>query len=415
MNVLIRDTQRVLTQAKRRNTQTTLLGTIGSILLGFVLPISIARPIRTLSDAATRIGSGDLSARVSIQRKDEIGGLAKAFNEMTSALQETTLSKSYVDSILQSLGEAIVVVDEDLNITFCNEAATQLLGYSTAELQGQSACVVLGRSITDAKEQATEKTTWRRKDGESIDVLVSSSPLRTKTEPGLGCVFGAIDITEQERASAQLRDSLREKEVFLKEVHHRVKNNLQIVSSLLNLEASRSVNDVPREFLEESQRRIRSMALIHEQLYLSDDVARIDFDQYVRELADHVASSYAADSRSIPVDIDVSDVARRLDQAVPTGIIINELLSNAFKHAFPGEAEGRIRIEFRQQASDYVLRVTDNGVGFSGISPASSQQALGRRLVESLARQIHGSIDFSEDAGLAVILRFPVSDPPVDA
>ena len=171
-------------------------------------------------------------------------------------------------------------------------------------------------------------------------------------------------ILQQKRARDQLRSSLDEKEVLLKEIHHRVKNNLQVVSSLLNLQSGyvRDQNDV--EMFRESQNRIRSMALIHEKLYQSGNVSLVDFPQYARSLATTLFRSYRAGEGNVSLEVDFGDVSLGIDAAVPCGLIINELLSNALKHAFPAGRGGKVTLGLRAQGGMMRLTVKDDGIGF---------------------------------------------------
>jgi two-component sensor histidine kinase len=215
---------------------------------------------------------------------------------------------------------------------------------------------------------------------------------------------------EHRHADEQIRAALREKEVLLKEVHHRVKNNLQVISSLLYLQAN-SIHDGPaREVLRESRERVNSIALVHEQLYRSTNFSAIDFGEHLRELAANVAYSYGATRRGIELDMKVMEVALQLDVAIPASLIFNELLSNAFKHAFPRSRTGRVEVTLlRAGPDDLILRVRDDGVGMPEGLDWKHPTTLGLKIVRNLTEQIHGKIEVESGAGSTFQISFVAS------
>jgi two-component sensor histidine kinase len=203
-----------------------------------------------------------------------------------------------------------------------------------------------------------------------------------------------------------LRTSLDEKEVLLKEVHHRVKNNLQIIASLLDLQANSVTDQATVELLRESRNRVRSMALIHEHLYGTEELARIDLPDYVRDLCTSIAASYGMDG--VQVEPQVDDVAVDIDTAIPCGLIINELVSNALKYAFP-DGKGCVLVQIRRAPegeAGYVMTVADDGIGLPPeVDPAASA-SLGLQLVHALARQIHGALTCDRGKGTTMQIHF---------
>jgi len=212
---------------------------------------------------------------------------------------------------------------------------------------------------------------------------------------------------EHRQADEQIRAALREKEVLLKEVHHRVKNNLQVISSLLYLQAN-SLHDGPaREVLRESRERVNSIALVHEQLYRSANFSAIDFGEHLRELAANVAYSYGAARRGIGLEMRVMEVTLQLDVAIPASLIFNELLSNAFKHAFPERRTGRVEVTLsRDGPEDLVLRVSDDGVGLPEEFDWKRPTTLGLKIVHNLTEQIHGRIAVESTVGSTFLVSF---------
>ncbi|MBN1938238.1 MAG: PAS domain S-box protein [Candidatus Aminicenantes bacterium] len=217
------------------------------------------------------------------------------------------------------------------------------------------------------------------------------------------------DITERKRARERIEASLREKEVMLKEIHHRVKNNLQIVSSLLNL-SSTSIED-PRalRFLQESRNRVRSMALIHDRLYRSSDFARIDLTDYTVGLVNQLFTAYQVAEDRVECEIDISDVRVGLDKAVPVGLLLNELVSNALKYAFPDKEKGRIKVGLIGCGSgECVLTVGDNGIGLPPDVDLSEPRTLGLQIIQSLVGQLDGRLEVVRRDGTTFRIRFPL-------
>ncbi|MGE5139856.1 MAG: sensor histidine kinase [Rudaea sp.] len=222
------------------------------------------------------------------------------------------------------------------------------------------------------------------------------------------------ELAERKRAEAEVETSLKEKEIMLKEIHHRVKNNLQVVSSLLNLEAGRIKDKEMIQILKESQSRIRSMALIHEKLYRSKDLAHVDFDGYVRDLAAYLFRTYKSNVGPVDLIIDIHDAMLSIDRAIPCGLIINELISNALKYAFPEGRGGYIRVGLqRPSAAELLLQVSDNGVGFPEGVDFRNTESLGMQLVSTLTTQLGGTLDLDPAAGTSFKVTFPFESPVV--
>ena len=205
------------------------------------------------------------------------------------------------------------------------------------------------------------------------------------------------DVDDRKLAEDKIKSSLAEKEVLLKEIHHRVKNNLQVISSLLDLQ-SRSLPEDMSNVFEDSQHRITSMALIHEELYKSTDLASIDFAAYANNLMTHLMQTYSPVGVKKEIVVDAQPLT--LDRAIPMGLIVNELASNALKYAFPDRRSGTITISLTSQSqSDFVLSVSDDGVGFEGDIDPKTLKSLGLKLVYTLAMQLQGRVELSKENG----------------
>ncbi len=215
-------------------------------------------------------------------------------------------------------------------------------------------------------------------------------------------------LAERKLAEDQIKASLKEKEVLLQEVHHRVKNNLQVISSLLNLQSEQIQEEKSRAMLKDSQNRILSMSLIHEKLYQSKDFAKIDFNEYVRELVDDLFQSYGDDAGKIALNINVGTVSLGIDSAIPCGLIINELVTNSLKYAFPGGRKGELNISLRPTNGNMIeLIVGDNGVGIPEDVDFKKTASLGLHIVTMLVEgQLYGEISLDRSKGTEFKIKF---------
>lgn len=223
------------------------------------------------------------------------------------------------------------------------------------------------------------------------------------------------ELIERKKANEKIAASLREKEILLKEIHHRVKNNLQVISSLLYLQSRHVEEPTVLQVLQESRTRVQTMAMIHEKLYQTEDLAEIDFAEYLRSLTRELVFSYRQTAQQVEITIEGGDVRLDINTAVPCGLIVNELVSNALKHAFPpekasadGDAANEIKISLKRQQDEITLCVRDNGVGIPEDVGVKKSDSLGMQLVTMLARQIHGTVTIERDNGTAFAIVFPV-------
>ncbi len=219
------------------------------------------------------------------------------------------------------------------------------------------------------------------------------------------------ELTVRKHAETQIKKSLQEKEVLLREIHHRVKNNLQVISSLLYFQAKKSKSKKTNEMFNESQNRIRSMALIHEKLYQSEDFAKINFEEYVKSLSSHLLYSYGVRTSDIQMNLDVEDVPIDIEKAIPCGLIINELISNSLKYAFPDDNKGEIQIQLKKQTENIELVYQDNGVGISKDFDWEKSNTLGLRLVRTLVKQLHGILEVNTEEGIEYKIQFGSLNP----
>jgi two-component sensor histidine kinase len=204
-----------------------------------------------------------------------------------------------------------------------------------------------------------------------------------------------------------LKESLSEKEILLKEIYHRVKNNLQIISSLLDLQADKVQSDALKSVLSECSMRINAMCIVHELLYQSDNLARIYISDYINNLVNYFYGIYDISTNRVINSVDVDDILFSLDTAIPCGLIVTELLSNCFKHAFPDNKSGKISIAFKKNQDKSILTIRDDGVGLPKEAELENKKTLGLSLVRNLSKQLHGDLQIDRNNGTAFILTLP--------
>jgi PAS domain S-box-containing protein len=334
----------------------------------------------------------------------------KEITERKQAEEALAESEHEKAIILDSLSEIVIYHDKELRVIWVNRAASASAGVLPGQLKGRHCyeiwqqrsepcrgCPVL-KTFKTGRPQRAEMTAsgkvW----------LVKGYPIRDANGEIMGAVEVTQDITERKRTEEQIKASLKEKDALLKEIHHRVKNNMQVISSLLSLQSKQIEDKQSLEMFRDSQNRVKSMALIHEKLYRSKDLARIDFAEYVQSLTSHLFNSYGI-NRAIKLETNIKDVLLDINTAIPCGLIINELVSNSLKHAFPNGNEGpskterqvnKISITINSDKEDkYTLIVSDNGVGFPKdlASRIQDTNTLGLKLVNTLVEQLDGSIE----------------------
>ena len=214
------------------------------------------------------------------------------------------------------------------------------------------------------------------------------------------------DNTERKQIDRKIRDSLKEKEVLLQEVHHRVKNNLQVISSILNLQSSYVTDPSTLDILQESQNRIKSMSFIHETLYRTTDFSSINFSEYIKSLSHNLIQSYTLQNCKVDFVADIDTIEMSIDQSIPCGLIVNELVSNALKYAFKDRKKGKLMIELKENGKQVSLRVSDDGVGLPENFKFEKNDSLGVQLVYSLTEQLDGTIEVNSEKGTSFLITF---------
>ncbi len=322
-------------------------------------------------------------------------------------------------TLFENASDEIIYIDRNGRILNVNEKVKDIFGYNPEEIVGKSFHELGFLGIENMTEIAElfdgviqgnvipsffEMELKRKNGGKAF--LEISARLIKKNDEIEGILAIVRDVTERKRAEEQIRTSLKEKEILLREIHHRVKNNLQVISSLLNLQSITVKDSHFKEVLKESQNRIKSMALIHEKLYRSENLADIDSKEYVTSLVEELVRSYGGVAGRVTLNIEVENVSLKADTAIPCGLIITELVSNSLKHAFP-DRKGTITVKLHPVDGAIELRITDDGVGIPETIDFRNAETLGLRLVTILAEdQLDGSITMDRTRGTDFCITF---------
>jgi PAS domain S-box-containing protein len=322
-------------------------------------------------------------------------------------------------TLIETAQEGVWVIDEDAKTTYVNDAMMDMLGYSLDEMIGK---LLFDFMDDEAEIDAKEKMERRRegikekhdfrflhKNGSTIWTIISTNPLFDKKGTFIGALGMLTDITQRKQIEEQLKSSLIEKEMYLKEIHHRVKNNLLVISSLLNLQSNYIKDKDDFDMFRESQTRANSMALIHELLYQSDDLKNIDFGSYMTTLVNDLFKTYTGDPDRLKLNLNLQNPMIDINTSIPLGLIVNELVSNSLKHAFPGGMEGVINICLTSEDGKIILIIADNGVGIREDIDFKNTDSLGLQLVNNLTNQIEGEIELDRSSGTEFKITFEKS------
>jgi len=320
-------------------------------------------------------------------------------------------AKEQLRAVLDAVPGFISWISQDGKYLGINQSLAHALKISPEEIAGRDVGF-LGNSnfvkfIRDFLN-SSEPSAQRVLDSEVNQVRTSFLIAAQKYRQGREIVTVGIDVTERQQAAEQIEASLKEKEVLLQEIHHRVKNNLQVISSLLTLQASQLSDREALLAFHEIQGRIRSMALIHQKLYESESLAKIDFAAYIHDLVPSLIHAYAACPDQIKPVIEAQQVYLNLDRAIPCGLLLNELITNAVKHAFPSEVYGTVQVKLQNLSSKLILVVAHDGTPPPAKLNLTTNQSLGLRIVQALVNQIQGQITITQANWTQFQIEFPV-------
>ncbi|MBU4534982.1 MAG: PAS domain S-box protein [Euryarchaeota archaeon] len=343
--------------------------------------------------------------------------IARGVSQLKEVELELEKNQVFLEKIIDSLRDGFSVLNKEGEHVMVNPALCQMTGYSADELLGQGPPHPYWADY-DADQKILNEVIYgdmddfellfKKKDGSLFPVLVSPSSLMSPE--GETYYFATFkDITPFKQIQEDLKKSLQEKEVLMKEIHHRVKNNLQIISSLLSLQSDYIQNQNDLAIFKDSQCRTKSMALIHEKLYQSGLLKSINIRDYIQALVNELIGTYSAERKIINLDMEVEDILLDVDTAIPLGLILNEIIANSLKHAFT-EKEGKIKVHLKSSDNRIQVEVGDNGVGMGDDIDWRNTDSLGLQLVNSLCHQIDGEIELDNDKGTCFKISFPWKD-----
>lgn len=343
-------------------------------------------------------------------------------HSIASVAPQTIRLDDYLGHAFDSIPVAMVVVNRAGQITRVNQLAETTFGYRSEELLGQPVEMLIPTRYRQAHPAyrngflaepsarpmgAGRDLSGLRKDGSEFPVEIGINPVQTGEGPMILSVI--LDLSERKQSERRIQAALQEKELLLEEVHHRVKNNLQVIHSLLDLQVLRIRDPELVGMLRDSQNRIRSMSMIHQTLYQSHDFAQVDFHSLLAELLPTLMDSYGMVAGNVQVVIEANNVKIPINEAIPCGLIVNELVSNALKHGFAGNRRGTIRVSLSRDPGDMVeLSVSNDGLGIAQGQDLDKGGSLGLQLVRLLARQLHGLLDIQRGDPTCFTLRFPL-------
>jgi PAS domain S-box-containing protein len=401
----------------------------------------VTRPISQLKASAQALARGEWEQIVAANGIGELDEVTGSFNRMAGQLKETMESlrseiaeRKEAEEALRKSEAALKRAQEvahvgswvwyiKTNRLEWSDEMYRIFGIEKEGFAGELDQVIAraihpddraavehsNRSVIEKGQPIPVEYRVIRPDGTVRTVWGEAGALSLDREGRPELLTGIVqDITNRKRVEEELRQALQEKEILLRELYHRTKNNMQVIDSMLQLQAAYTDDDHLQVVFEEMRNRIRSMALVHERLYQSQSLSRIDLGRYIVDLAALAIGSYQVRPNRIAIDLDVEEVWVSIDSAIPCGLIVNELLSNAFKHAFPGDAQGTIRVQLRREDDhEIVLQIADDGIGVPEGFDFRESDTLGMLIIFSIGeRQLRGQVLFSVEEGVACQLRF---------
>ncbi|OHD17058.1 MAG: hypothetical protein A2086_06145 [Spirochaetes bacterium GWD1_27_9] len=404
---------------------------IAGIGLCIFLAKQISMPINQLVTVARKIESGDLTARIFVTDQSEIGKLGTVFNGMVARLQawhmdlekqvfnrtrELQALSARQNAILTAVPDIIMEVDTNKVYTWSNSAGIEFFGKDVIGKEasyyfvGEQQTYKIIKPLFEGAEKAIYiESLQRRKDGEIRLLAWWCKAIIDERDTVIGLLSTAHDITDRKKAEEKIIQSLNEKETLLRELYHRTKNTMQVIHSMLMLQAFKFPTNLElQKLVKDTQDRIQVISLVHQMLYKSRDLSQISIKQYINELSVLIIKSFGVPDDKISLNIKIDDLYFLLDTAIPLGLILNELMTNSLKYAFPDDRKGIITIILKKSQSDKnVLNYSDNGIGFPDGFDFENQSTLGLKLIYSIGeQQMMGKVEMKNANGVSCLVEF---------
>lgn len=320
------------------------------------------------------------------------------------------------DNMLNVVGQ----IDAEGTFQYISPSIKTILGFESEEILGENVFkfinlthpddqLKVGSAFKDAQAfyaPGGVQHRFKRADGRYIWVESLGNPLFDEKNQYKGVVFSMTDIDSLKVAEENFRTSLEEKELLLRELHHRVKNNMQIISSLLSLQTQHIKDERDLKIFESSQNRVKTMSLIHDELYSSQDFSHINLSEYIHNITKELLTSHIEDPGRVKLTVNVEDVRMELETAIPLGLLINEIVANSVNHAFPNDQKGEIIVELKRDGDAFILKMSDDGVGIPEDIDFEKAETLGFQLINSLTNQLDGQIEMHSNNGTSFIVKF---------
>ena len=339
--------------------------------------------------------------------------IERDISERKLAEEELKKREHLLSDLFNTSPLGIALLNSHNEVMEINKGFEHLFGYTSEEIEGLELdrVIVPKEYLKHAKEltetPVVEEVATRRKtkSGKLIDVIIYAVPIIIDEK--MVYKYGIyVDITDRKKAEEDVRKSLREKEVLLAEIHHRVKNNLAVITGLLELQSYNSGDENARRILRDSQMRIHSIALVHEKLYDNENFSEIKVQDYIRELSASIKQTMGVDALDVHISFDLQDISLPITQALPCGLLLNEILTNSFKHAFKGREKGKVEISFIKEGDVLCFCIRDNGVGIDTDLKSGKASSLGMKLIRTLTKQLNAEMNIESENGSVFEFRF---------
>ena len=333
----------------------------------------------------------------------------------TRQLTEKNLELEKLSLVASRTDNAVLIASPDGTIEWVNDGFIQLMGMPKEKLLNNNLSEInvytninneIREAITNQHSRIFESNVTTH-NIENLWISSTLTPIYDEEGTLKKLVVVDSDITAGKKMQKQIETSLKEKDVLLKEIHHRVKNNLQIIISLLNLQTGYIKDEVTLKAVKDGQSRVRSMALVHEKFYQSDELSEIDFAEYIEKLCHFIYQSYGDKTDRVRLQISGDKIGLDMDTAMPCGLLVNEIVSNSYKYAFPNQEKGTIQIDFKKIDNKIILLIQDNGVGFPEEYDLERGESLGMQLIQALTSQLDGELVVSRENGTSFKISFP--------